>query len=189
MRTIVVLIFLLLLGSTSLAAKMLADVEIVERVELPDTQQILLLNGAGIRSKMFFDIYVAALYLPEHLSDPARIQDPQLPKRLSMHFVYSEVSRKKMNAGWQSGFEDNSTKQQMSAMQPALDKFKSMFRDMKAGDVVLLDFLPAEGVQLSINQKFIGSIEGGDFSATLLRVWLGDEPVTDSLKRDLLGSN
>jgi len=188
MRSILTLIFLLLLLNTSLAAKKLADVEIVERVELPGLQQPLLLNGAGIRSKLFFDIYVAALYLPEHLSDSTRILDPQLPKRLAMHFVYSEVSRKKMNAGWQSGFEDNTAKEKMRALQPSLDKFKSMFRDMKAGDVVLLDFLPKEGVRININQKVIGSIEGVGFSTALLRVWLGDEPVTDSLKQGLLGS-
>ncbi len=147
-----VLIFTIILANTLLTARSLAGVEIAERIDWPGDRQSLLLNGTGIRSKLFFDIYVAALYLPEPVSDPARILGPQLPKRLVMHIVYLDVSKKKMDGGRQTGFEDNLTKEQMRAMQAHLDEFKSMFRDMNEGDVVMLDNLPAEGIRTNINQ-------------------------------------
>lgn len=186
MRSFIMLAFLLLLNM-SLAAKELAGVDIPESIELPGYEKPLILNGAGIRKKLFMSIYVAALYLPDRQSSAARILTSDTPKRLSMHFVYSEVSKSKMDGAWQSGFEDNSTKKEMPALQSRLDNFKSMFHDMREGDVVLLDFLPESGTSVSINKKVSGNIEGGDFARVLLAIWLGEEPVTSSLKQDLLG--
>ncbi|WP_419582428.1 chalcone isomerase family protein, partial [Thiolapillus sp.] len=53
------------------AAKTLEGVDLPEQV--PVEGRNLVLNGAGIREKFFFDIYVAALYLPARMSDAARI--------------------------------------------------------------------------------------------------------------------
>ena len=51
---------LLMAGSTALALE-------VEGVDIPETMAVqdmqLRLNGAGIRSKFFFNLYVGALYL------------------------------------------------------------------------------------------------------------------------------
>ncbi len=186
MRSFFILVILLLIN-VSLAAKDLAGVNIPESVQLSGYEKPLLLNGAGIRKKLFMNIYLAALYLPERQSSPAKVLDPDVPKQLSMHFLYSKVSKSKMDDGWQSGFEDNSTKQEMSALQSRLDKFKTLFGDMREGDVAVLDFLPESGTRVSINGKESGSIEGKDFARVLLAIWLGEEPVTGSLKQDLLG--
>src|ERR1035438_1841150 len=48
----------------------------VAGIEIDRTAQVgsstLVLNGAGKRTKYFFDVYVAGLYLSGHLSDPDR---------------------------------------------------------------------------------------------------------------------
>jgi hypothetical protein len=54
---------------------------------------------------------------------------------------------------------------------------------------VALDFDPQGGTRVSLNGKELGKpIAGADFYRALLRVWLGDQPVQDSLKRALLGA-
>ena len=60
-------------------------------VTLPDTLNTdLQLNGAGIRSKFFFKIYIAELYL-EHPSTKAdEILDTPGRKRMTMHILYDE---------------------------------------------------------------------------------------------------
>ena len=72
MRSFFILVILLLIN-VSLAAKDLAGVNIPESVQLSGYEKPLLLNGAGIRKKLFMNIYLAALYLPERQSSPAKV--------------------------------------------------------------------------------------------------------------------
>jgi hypothetical protein len=41
---------------------------------------------------------------------------------------------------------------------------------------------------VTLNSENKGIIEGDDFGAALLRVWLGPEPPTEELKNGLLGA-
>jgi hypothetical protein len=95
----------LLLGLLAYAGEM-------EGVTFPDKITVgtsnLVLNGMGIRTKMFFKIYIGALYLPAKESDPAKILAADEPKQLVMHFLYSEVSKEKLLEAWAEGFEYNS---------------------------------------------------------------------------------
>jgi hypothetical protein len=51
-----------------------------------------------------------------------------------------------------------------------------------------LDWHPGGGTQVTIDGKPAGQpIEGEDFYRALLRIWLGDKPVQDDLKKALLG--
>jgi hypothetical protein len=67
-----------------------------------------------------------------------------------------------------------------------LAQFNQLMRTMRQGDVIDLDFLPEEGTQVRFNGELQGLIEGADFYATLLQVWLGNNPVDSDLKRALL---
>ena len=60
--------------------------------------------------------------------------------------------------------------------------------EVKAGSIILIDWLPEKGTQLSINGQAKGKeIAGEDFYKALLRVWLGKDPVQDDIKQGLLG--
>ena len=63
-------------------------------------------------------------------------------------------------------------------------------RTAKAGDVVALDYLPGAGSQVVMNGRAVGQpIPGHDLYRALLRIWLGEPPVDNNLKRLLLGRN
>lgn len=53
--------------------------------------------------------------------------------------------------------------------------------------MVWLDHLLLRGTRILINGRIIGWVAGQDFNAALLSVWLGDKPVTKSLKNELSG--
>jgi hypothetical protein len=53
--------------------------------------------------------------------------------------------------------------------------------------VLLYDFIPGTGTRVTINGEEKGVIEGADFYAALLDIWLGDEPADDDLKDAMLG--
>lgn len=168
------------------AGREIAGIVLPETLQIPDSATALLLNGAGTRNKLFFKIYVAGLYLPSYQTTPAAVLDLTGPKRVHMHFLYKEVEQEKLVNGWQDGFKNNLAKARFEQLASRLMKFNSLFRTMKRGDVIDLDYLPAAGTRVWINGELQGQIEGEDFYAALLKVWLGDSPADATLKAALL---
>jgi len=172
---------------TSSYAKELAGVSLKDQIMVQGIDSPLKLNGAGIRYKFFFKIYVGALYLPEKQTDAATILKSSQPNRILMHFIYDDVPKKKLVDAWLEGFENNNNKAAFDAVKSRLYEFNGMFSDVKKDDVVLLDYFPGKGTRVSIKGVEKGVIKGRDFNRALLYVWLGEEPVTEELKDAMLG--
>ena len=168
-------------------AGQLGDVSLPEKVTLEGSDVELQLNGMGYRTKFVFKIYIAALYTESSVNSRDAVQSLKGPKRVIMHMVYDEVEREKIIDGWNDGFEENNSNEQLEKLQARIDVFNSYFPDLKKGDVLLYDFIPAEGTRVTINGEVKGVIEGADFYAALLDIWLGDEPADDDLKDAMLG--
>lgn len=179
---------LLLLATPALAVDV-AGINVPDQITQGNSNQTLTLNGAGIRSKFFFSIYVGALYLPETKHKADEILSLNGPNRVSMHFLYDEVSKEKLVAGWTEGFEENNSTAEMQTLKQRLDNFNSLFKNTVKGDVIVLDYLPDTGTVVMHNNESQGTIPGADFNRALLKVWLGDEPADDDLKEAMLGED
>jgi hypothetical protein len=173
--------------SVSVHARQLDDVSLPDSVTLEGASMPLQLNGMGYRTKFVFNIYVGALYTESKAQSRDAVQALTGPKRIVMHMVYDEVSHEKMAAAWNDGFEENNSDAQLEKLQARLKVLISYFPDLKEGDVVLLDYVPAVGTRVTISGEVKGVIEGADFYAALADVWLGEEPADDDLKDALLG--
>jgi hypothetical protein len=184
-RTIYLLLTLLLFGPL-VSAREIAGVTLPDTAQLSPDGPILVLNGAGVRRKFFFKIYAAGLYLPSRQTTSEAIVNLPGPKRVRMHFLYKEVDREKLITGWQEGFANNLDPASLAQLSSRLTQFNQLMRTMRQGDVIDLDFLPEEGTQVRFNGELQGRIEGADFYAALLQVWLGNNPVDSNLKRGLL---
>ena len=186
-KTIVPVLFSFALAtiSPSTSAATVSGVDVPDHATVKGTS--LVLNGAGMRVKFFFDIYVCALYLPKAAHDTKTVLAETGPNRVLMHFVYKEVGREKLVEAWNEGFEDNSSKSELARLRERIDAFNAMFTTVRRGDVVKLDYEPGTGTRVFIDGKDKGTISGKDFNDALLRIWLGKEPVTGSLKRAMLG--
>ncbi|MFV2059749.1 MAG: chalcone isomerase family protein [Gammaproteobacteria bacterium] len=147
----------------------------------------LILNGSGIRTKFFFDIYIGSLYLKNKESDIEKILNSPDEKQITLHFLYKEVSKEKLTTGWTAGFKNNNSNATFESLKERLDKFNSYFDVTKKGDVITLDFLASENTRITINGKNKGQISGADFQLALLKVWLGDDPADYNLKEAMLG--
>ena len=186
MKRIASLIFALLMLAVSAVALEMEGVQIPETINQADGTQ-LVLNGAGIRSKFVFDIYIGQLYLKEKNTDAAAVIQADTGKRIAMHFLYSEVGKDKLVDGWNEGFEGNGTKEQLAALKGQIDAFNAMFDTVKEGDEIILDYIPGTGTTVTIKGMNKGTIPGKAFNDLLLAIWIGEEPVTDDLKDEMLG--
>ena len=177
------LFFALTLSANALEIK---GVKVDEKVQVGGNA--LVLNGAGIRTKMVFKVYVAGLYLTQKQSNANAVISDTGNKRVSMHFL-RELDAETLLKGMNEGFTDNNNAAEMAAIEPQMKQFRDMMtsaKEIKKGDMIVLDFTSA-GTQVNINGKALGVVEGEAFNQALLRVWLGAKPVDAALKKAMLG--
>lgn len=177
----------LLLTVPVVFAKDVAGVKLADTLLLIGSPQKLVLNGAGVRKKFFVKVYVGALYLPARTNDIDAVLKQPGPAAIHMHFLHSEVSKKKLVKGWSDGFSANSSNAEHARLKSRLDHFNGMFRTVKRGEVIHLDYVPGVGTQVTINKERRGVIKGADFWRAVLRIWLGAKPADSNLKRAMLG--
>ena len=185
MRRAACLGMLMLFLAAPAPAREIAGVAVPETVDLPGAP--LVLNGAGVRKKFFVKVYVGALYLPKPEGRGEAILDAPGSKSVRMHFLYEEVEARKLVDGWNEGFAANQTEAELQGLQPRLDRFNALFRTVRKGETIWLDYLPPEGTQVWIAGELKGSIPGADFNRALLKVWLGEKPADAGLKKAMLG--
>ncbi len=185
MRMLVFFMLLLIGLPCNANAKEIAGVMVNDTLQTEDGTK-LQLNGAGIRTKLFMDIYIAALYMEKPSATAGEVIADKGKKRIVMHFLYKEVSRDKLVDAWNDGFKENSSAGDLAKLQERINQFNALFVDVKKDDVIILDYAQATGTVVTIKGQKTGTIPGADFNEALLKIWLGEKPVTSSLKDDLL---
>ncbi|GIU46281.1 chalcone isomerase family protein [Shewanella algidipiscicola] len=185
MKPITTLTLLLPLLMTSLAnAKTIADVEVAETIQLADNT--LQLNGAGVRSKFFMDLYVGSLYLQQPSSDvEAIINAPKAVIRLNI--TSGMITSDKMSDAIITGFDD-ATQGHVAPIKQHIDTFMALFNEpIVDGDQFTFETTQGVGVSAYKNNQLQANIQGEDFRQALLNIWLGDSPAQSSLKAAMLG--
>jgi hypothetical protein len=176
---------LLIFSSLEASAMKIAGVDVPQSVIVAN--KALVLNGAGIRKKLFIKVYVGSLYLPAKNMTVDKIMADPGAKSIVLDFLYKEVSNKKLVDGWNKGFIDNSSAKEIRALKDRINKFNSLFVTVYKGDEIRLDYLPGEGTQVKINGTLKGTVPGEDFNQALLKIWMGSKPADDKLKKAWLG--
>jgi hypothetical protein len=178
---------LVLCTQLALAAEV-AGVKVEERVKLGSSE--LQLNGAGVRTRVIFKVYVGALYLPERKSGAAEVIALKGAKRVSMTLL-RDLTARQITDAFEEGIRANSSKAELSALKDQLGAFVAVINeigDAKEKTVITFDFLPESGTRLSVDGAARGNpIPGEDFYVALLKIWLGDKPVDADLKKAMLG--
>lgn len=167
----------------------------VEGVKLPDAVRSgeagpeLVLNGAGVRTRLFFRIYVGALYLQKKSGSAEGVLGDPGAKRVAMHML-RDLGADQLFSAFNDGLRKNHTPEQLAPFAPQIKQLEGIFNAVKAaskGDVIVLDYIPGAGTRVTVNGSDKGTVPGGAFNRALLRVWLGDEPADASLKKAMLG--
>lgn len=185
-RTIIWAVAMMLAGAVGAAE--IAGVKLDEKTSVAG--QDVVLNGAGIRTRVIVDVYVGALYLSAKKTTPAEVYAQPGAKRVQMTLL-RDLSGKTISDAFAEGIQNNTTDAEKQAVKARADEMLgivSAVGDGKKGDVIQLDFVPGTGTQIVFNGKPRGKpIAGDDFYRVLLRIWLGDSPVDGRLKRAMLG--
>lgn len=173
-----------------------ASAQPVERegVKLEPLTQVgnatLQLNGAGVRTRAIFKVYVGALYVPQKSNSPAALLSQKGPRRLALTMLRN-VDADSFAGPLVDGLRNNHSEAQFAAFKPQIDALIAAMKaieEAKKGDSIHIEYLPESGTRLTHNGQQKGAwIPGEDFYTAMLRIWLGEKPADGDLKKGLLG--
>jgi hypothetical protein len=179
----------LLLSLGVLAAPMeVSGIKLDDPIDLAGAR--LQLNGAGIRYKAVFKVYVAGLYLGKKASTPEEVYAATGPKRMSITLV-REIDSNELGKSFTKAFEENTPKNEMAKLIPGLIKMGQIFAAQKkllAGEAFTIDWIPGTGTIISVKGVPQGdAFKEPEFFTALMRIWFGPNPADYRLKDQLLG--
>jgi hypothetical protein len=190
-RRLAVLVVALALSA---APALRAQTTTVEGVKYDKTVQVggsaLQLLGAGVRYKVIFKVYTAALYLGGKASTPEEVLAATGPKR--MHIVMlRDIDANELGKLFTKGMEQNAPREEFSKCINGILRMSDIFsakKKLASGEYFTIDWLPGAGTQVAVNGKPQGEpIKEPEFYSALMKIWLGKSPADYQLKEALLG--
>ena len=154
--------------------------------------QELQLNGIAVRTRyQFFKVYVAGLYLPQKATTPEAAIDGKGAKRISLTMV-RDATAEQFVESIDHGLRTNNSEAQLAEVKPQVDALYAKIRavkEAKSGLRIVLDYSPSSSsTTLFVDSGAQGEpMKGEAFYRALLRIWLGEQPVQEDLKKALLG--
>ena len=173
-----------MLAAVAVAAEV-AGVRLDDKVSVG--AQELVLNGAGVRTRVVFKVYVASLYLPQKATELAAVL-AKSPRRIQLNLLRT-LSADQLVEALNEGLAENNTAAELAAVKSQVDALATImksFKEVKEKDVITLDFVDG-ATRIGLNGEAKGSIGGDAFNQALTKVWLGEKPVQADLKKSLLG--
>jgi hypothetical protein len=167
----------------------------LEGVKLDDKAragaQELQLNGLALRTRFFFKVYVAGLYLPQKTQSAQAVFEMPGAKRMQL-VMLREVDAESFSKSLRAALHDSNSEAELAKLKPQIDAlFDAIHRigEAKKGATIVLDFAPGSGTSLTVNGAVEArEIPGDDFFVALLKIWLGEGPVAGQMKKALLGA-
>ena len=183
-RTVIVAALSPWLAAGAKAAEV-GGVKLADEISLDG--KTLVLNGAGIRTKLMFKVYVASLYLTAKANTLAGVLASN-PRRVQLNLL-RDLSADDLAGALADGIKETSTAEQAAAVKAQTDQLVTIMKSVgsaKTGEVVTLDFVGGE-TRIAFGGQGKGSIAGEPFNAALMRIWLADKPVQPDLRKAMLG--
>ena len=180
--------FALLLYATAAAVEV-DGVTVPERIQIGADGPKLLLNGAGVRTRLIFKVYVAALYLLVKMNNGEEILRNDQPRRLMLHML-RDLTSGQLTTSMNDALHETLTPEERLPLDLRMQQFNAIFEplhEVKQGMQIAIDYVPESGTTVLVNGHEKGRIPGADFSEALLRVWIGAHPKDPELRNALLG--
>ncbi|WP_028117830.1 chalcone isomerase family protein [Ferrimonas senticii] len=168
--------------SGNLTAATVAGVSLPELTTVASTE--IPYQGAGVRKKFFMKLYVASLYGSDQVT---AMLSGHAPAMIQLDIISGLITADKMTASMEEGFAQ-SAGDRLTALRPQIDQFTAAFSaPVVEGDRFQVISLPGQAVELHKNGSKLVAVDGEEFRQVLLGIWLGDKPLSDDLKQQMLG--
>ena len=147
----------------------------------------LRLQGAGLlRYRVFIKAYVAALYLGAGVATDTALAD--VPRRIEIEYFWS-INGEDFGRVAEEHIRATVDAETFEEIRLPLAQLNALYEDVKPGDRYALSYLPGIGTGLSLNGERKGVIPGSKLAKAMFGVWIGERPLSASLRAQLLNES
>lgn len=160
----------------------------IEGVTFADSFQAgpmtMLLRGVGLAKFLHtIKVYAGALYLAPGVAPERVLED--VPKRLELSY-FRAIQAGDFGKAAMKVLADNVPSSTIDRLKPRIEQLHQLYENVQPGDRYGLTYLPGVGTELSLNGVRKGMVEGADFASAYFSIWLGPDPINETLKEGLL---
>ena len=169
----VCIIGVLLLAAQTGAAINLAGFAVPSAITT--TEGVLQAASCGVRSTLWIEHYVAALYLRPDVTLEA-LRNPNEPKAVLLYVVEGRYLPDELPAKWRDALDSALDERTLRAVHRS-------FARLLSGDLVNITYMPGEGVAIHVNRRLIARSSGHLAVDAIIRAWASETPLVEQLDR------
>lgn len=141
------------------------------------------LRGTGMLEFLKFDMYSAALYIPENIQGIDAVLDAPL-KRLELSY-HRSIKVEWMNKAAAKIMEKNPDVD-FEAIRERVEQISAAYKRVEKGDRYALQYEALSGTTLLLNEEPQITIPGADFARAYFGIWLSEYPANTHLRDALI---
>jgi hypothetical protein len=149
-----------------------------------DGESFTCLGQTTFRWKSILKVYDIAFHLGTGQNAAKALAD--IPMRLELMYHRAFTSDEIIKGG-DTVLRRNVDAATFDKLSTRLAELNRAYVNVKAGDAYALTYVPGRGTSLRLNGNVLATIPGHDFAASYFSIWLGKDPISDSLRQTLLG--
>jgi hypothetical protein len=149
-----------------------------------DGARFELIGTTTFRWMSVIKVYDARLHLGA--GEPPTKVFADIPVRLQLTY-HRGFTAAEIIKGGDTLLARNVKAETLTALRERLELINRAYRDVREGDRYTLTYAPGKGTTLRLNGSPLVTIPGHDFAAAYFRIWLGDDPISESMRDALLG--
>ncbi len=149
-----------------------------------DGARFVLVGATTFRWMSVIKVYDARLHLGA--GEPSSKVFADIPVRLQLTY-HRGFTAAEIIKGGDTLLARNVKAESLAALRDRLELINRAYRDVREGDSYSLTYVPGKGTTLRLNGSPLVTIPGHDFAAAYFRIWLGDDPISESMRDALLG--
>ena len=149
-----------------------------------DGARFTLVGATTFRWMSVIKVYDANLHLG--VGEPPTKVFADIPVRLQLTY-HRGFTAAEIIKGGDTLLARNVKAETLAALRDRLELINRAYRDVREGDSYTLTYVPGKGTTLRLNGSPLVTVPGHDFAAAYFRIWLGDDPISESMRDALLG--
>lgn len=148
-----------------------------DRQELQAGETSFTVAARGTVTALWLDVYDCAMFLPRPLTSLNELHAPELPIAAGI-FIRIDDTLAELPRRWRTLL-----RREVDAATYA--RLQRVFRGLSKGDNVMLVYQPDAGTGMFHNGEPVARVAGKSLMNAVLAQWLGDDPVSESLRATL----
>lgn len=146
------------------------------------------LNGLALHQELGKEQFIGSLYTSQSATSVSDVLNTSTERTIELRVLANRYSKRRFNRMWVDGMAVNNPSSTLSSQANNIVRFTKLIKGRKlvAGDRLSITAREGEGTIVSLNSIELGVISDDSFFNLLLKVWIGNVPLSSDFREGLL---